>query len=260
MNISPTGFSTRCHQSRRGFTLIELLTVIAIIGILAAIIIPTVGAVRASANSAQSLSNIRQMAQGLQGYAADNKDYLPGGWNKVGMESYISWHRVLYPYVGINLDPTGSAASDVFICKVATSIVDIPGTISDVNKLNYTANGYYMPDRAYEVGGTLGNRPPYKMGQIPTPSQAALVFDGASRRVAALQGTANPFFRPALSGAPDAPVADNHISVDGAVNGDLARLAFRHNGKTTLHVAMADGSVKKYKRGELLNRHISPQN
>lgn len=260
MNTLSSNLLARPRSALRGFTLIELLTVIAIIGILAAIIIPTVGSVRASARSAQSLSNLRQMAQGLQAYAADNKDSLPGGWNKVGSVSYISWHRVLYPYVGIKVDPTGMASSEVFICRVATAIVDIPDTVSLDNRLNYTANGYYMTDRAFEVGGVPGNRPALKIGQIRTPSQAVLVFDGASRRAAGLEGTANPFFAPGLSGAPETAISITQIAVDGAVNGDVSRFAFRHNGKTTIHTGMADGSVKKFKRGELLNRHIMLQN
>jgi prepilin-type N-terminal cleavage/methylation domain-containing protein len=64
--------------SRRAFTLIELLTVIAIIGILAAILIPVVAKVRQSASQAVSISNMRQIGIGIQAFAADHNDRLPG--------------------------------------------------------------------------------------------------------------------------------------------------------------------------------------
>lgn len=262
MNIHSSRFVSSISQSRRGFTLIELLTVIAIIGILAAIIIPTVGAVRASARSSQTLSNLRQIGQGLQAYAADNRDALPGGWNNVNGQSYISWHRVLYSYMGVKGDPTGAFTSTVYHCAIATSIVPFGPNTTEDNQLNFTANGYYMTDRAFESSpGVLGNGAPVTIARIRTPSQAVLVFDGASRRSEGpVQGTANPFMQPNLSGALDAPVSVTTIAADGTVNGDVSRFAFRHSGRSTLYAVMADTSVRSFKRGELLNRHIMKQN
>jgi len=249
-------------RKRNAFTLIELLTVIAIIGILAAIIIPTVGAVRASARSAQTVSNLRQIGQGLQNFAGENKDYLPGGWNKVGASSYISWHRVLYPYVGVKAEATDNRTSNVFQCGIAISILPIGDTVSDDNKLNFTCNGYIMTDRAHEgLPGVLGNPPSMRVSQIRTPSQTVMVFDGASRdNNATLQGTSNPFWRPDLASlAYNAPItAGNLIATGGKVNGDNSRFAFRHKSLSTMYAVMADSSVRSFRVGELLKRHITP--
>jgi prepilin-type N-terminal cleavage/methylation domain-containing protein len=64
------------------FTLIELLVVIAIIAILAALLLPTLAKAKLTAKRTICLNNLRQLNLGIQMYANDNHDYMPGdNWN-----------------------------------------------------------------------------------------------------------------------------------------------------------------------------------
>jgi len=64
-------------MKRACFTLIELLVVIAIIAILASMLLPALGKSRETAKRLQCIGNLKQIGQMINGYADNNRGYLP---------------------------------------------------------------------------------------------------------------------------------------------------------------------------------------
>ena len=79
-------------QSRKGFTLIELLVVIAIIAILAAIMFPVFAQAREQARKTSCMSNCKQIGLGMQMYAQDYDENLPGWPDPQKHPLFNTWH------------------------------------------------------------------------------------------------------------------------------------------------------------------------
>jgi prepilin-type N-terminal cleavage/methylation domain-containing protein/prepilin-type processing-associated H-X9-DG protein len=219
-------------SSKSAFTLIELLTVIAIIGILAAIIIPTVGRVRGSARNAQCKSNMRQLSLATQLYANDNKDLLPPAFNGNGR---LGWRASITSYIAVK----DSAGSNLFSCPSNT----LPMVTDNSQNSSYSANPNLCKDP------TL---PLVKRSKILRPTMVLLYAD-AIQTSSGGKAHGNLFNMPGTSGSPalGEQTLPPSPDVDG---GNQANMRFRHDGAA--NVAMADGSVKQFRNGEIKNMNL----
>lgn len=143
-----------------GFTLIELLVVIAIIAVLAALLFPAFTQAREGARRIVCVSNMRQIGMGLQMYAQDNTEMLPGAAaadvsDFAGSPSGANVLATLIPYTG---------SSQIFRCPSASpDSTNPPTTASDSN---------------YMTNGVVAGR---SLNSLPTPDSIVYIQENLRR-------------------------------------------------------------------------------
>jgi prepilin-type N-terminal cleavage/methylation domain-containing protein len=155
------------RRQRFAFTLIELLVVIAIIALLASILLPTLARAKKKADQTACLSNLKQIGIGIQLFADDEDDMLPGPCLGGAQANYdINQSRELVYYIARNL---GYPAPDSKM-RVA-HVMTCPGYI----KYGPDASGGVMGRKMYllnwDVDPSAGTARPFG---YPNPPEAPL--------------------------------------------------------------------------------------
>jgi prepilin-type N-terminal cleavage/methylation domain-containing protein/prepilin-type processing-associated H-X9-DG protein len=181
------------------FTLIELLVVIAIIGILVALLLPVLNSAKRSALRIQCAHNLKQLATGLQLYADDHGDSLPGpSWQGLYPVYDNDTHFLLHyfaTYLG-KPAPSGTVVGvPLAVCPASARIshINLDANLSTTLRqplsyiLSITATnlqddvvsrpfGYPYKSLPNSNGATT-NEPPKKLREIRGPSTSWAMTD-----------------------------------------------------------------------------------
>jgi prepilin-type N-terminal cleavage/methylation domain-containing protein len=170
-------------ESKNAFTLMELLVVIAIIAILAALLFPAISNAKAKAKRTACVNNLKQITVGIQLYAGDNNDSLPGTLGRTNFPfDFVTYKQLVKNYVGRN-DPS-SPRDQLFACPADTFYYELSAT-SVVHfaeplhaQAQYEYSSYWFNAGALLRFGTnspnVGGR---KLGAIRNPVRTVLVAE-----------------------------------------------------------------------------------
>lgn len=229
-------------KQRKAFTLVELLVVISIIALLLSILMPALNKVRSSARVTVCQSNIRQLGMGLIFYCESNSNKLiPYTEPSIG----YYWMDAISPYLSAKLEKGEDKSLKVAFCPEAQKLPDCTTVQAyggshmswQMNygkwKSSYGNNGWWFSDLDTAAPGHFGRRGRYiyrNMLQMPFNT---------------------PLFADALwiTGWPTENSVPPEVPAEQSYSGMETFCIDRH--ETAINVALADGSARKFKIGEL---------
>jgi len=176
--------------SRRAFTLVELLAAIAIIAIIAALLLPVLARGKEKAYRTQCASNLKQLGIGVQLYADDHGDQLPGPLWAGLYDTYNNQLTTRMPYyiatyLGMPAPSSQPQTLMVARCPSAVQHWQNPGAIAPMSvdkplsylvtlKLTNASSGRVIYPFGYPsasgTGGRGTNAIPKRLKEITTPS------------------------------------------------------------------------------------------
>ena len=180
------------NNSRRancGFTLIELLVVISVIAILAAITLPALARAKKQAQRTVCMSNLKQVGVGIQLYADENEDSLPGPVKTGAQASYdkTSSHQLIWHIaekIGAPAPQTKTMIADVFVCPGFRKEVDglVEGRVcymlnDDVEGERDPEADKRVPPFGYPVAPVSNPLTLVGLSTLTSPSQAFAIKD-----------------------------------------------------------------------------------
>ncbi len=174
-----------------GFTLVELLVVIAVIAILAALALPALARAKKQAQRTVCLSNLKQVGVGIQLYADENEDSLPGPVRTGAQASYdiTSSHQLIWyiaEKIGAPAPQSQKKVADIFVCpgfrKEAPELTSLDGRVcyllnDDVEGERDADASKRVPPFGYPVPPISNPLTIVALSSLASPSQAFAIKD-----------------------------------------------------------------------------------
>lgn len=236
----------------RAFTLIELLVVITIIAILVALLFSALQGVQERGKTAACVSNLRQIGVATFAYSNDHDGTLPPGiiQDGTGINSANDWETILVSQNYVSMS-SALLASDlpkasIFRCPAGLPQVSTNGRPAFSNAAYASsddAQGYLVHTYKSSDGKTTYNvHSWYGINAIVNISNPDLPFWCPQDMPLALPPWHITDGRK-LAGFPNASKVVGIYCGMSIHNGCIARVAARHNKRTTVNVLFMDGHV-----------------
>ena len=222
-------------MKNKKFTLIELLVVIAIIAILAAMLLPALNKARDNARSTACINNLKQTSLVLMMYADDFNQFVPSA--KVKGET---WARFLGGKKYLDGYPYSDAT------KLVRGFWTCPGKHIADNQGNNTQlfSSYAMPVGLTTIGGISGG------GDDSSVYRNIQVYQRWSEKNNKTEILIGEAARSGTGGWWQCYITNYGSGVEETGEGKKI-LNIRHKGKTTTNVALLDGHVESWAKGNI---------